>query len=101
MTNTKTDKKPVLVLDKHGGVYFGYLTDANEENQTVKVERGRHCFYWPVGEPGELGVFGLASAGPGPGAKVGPRVTMTIFDVAKIVDVEDRAVERWECASWN
>lgn len=92
--------KPVLILDKHHGVYFGYLKRELSGGATVELINARHCFYWPIAQQGHKGVFGLATVGPCDGAKVGPRVDMKIRDVVKIVDCKKEAVDRWESAVW-
>ena len=93
-------KRPVLILDTHRGIYFGYLVSVTHEGRTVKLEKARHCFYFPVAEAGHKGVYGLATVGPADGAKVGPEVTMTVHDVAKIVDCTPKAVKRWTKVLW-
>jgi hypothetical protein len=97
---SKKTEKPVLVLDTHRGIYFGYLVAITNDGRTVKLEKGRHCFYYPTAEAGHRGVYGLATVGPAEGAKIGPEVTMTINDVAKIVDCTPKAVQRWKKISW-
>jgi hypothetical protein len=93
-------RKPVLILDKYRGIYFGYLQSTANDGHTVKLTGARHCCCYPVAEAGHKGVYGLATVGPAAGAKIGPRVTMTVHGVVKIVDCEDAAVERWEKVSW-
>jgi len=95
-------KKPVLILDSHRGIYFGYLASRTSEGKTVRLTRARHCFYFVAKQQdGESGVYSLATAGPQSGSKIGPRVTMTVNDVTKIIDCSSEAVERWESATWG
>ena len=97
---TTKQKPPVLVLDFHRGIYFGRLVRTLNKGRSVVLEQMRHCFYYPVAEAGNKGVYGLATVGPAEGAKVGPPVTATIHDVAKIVDCSPEAVARWEAIKW-
>ena len=93
-------KKPVVVFDIHRGIYFGYLVKVENEGRTVTLEGARHCYYYPVAEAGHKGVYGLATVGPGDGAKIGPQVNMTVHDVSKWVDCTTKAVKRWKAAKW-
>ena len=97
---TAKKKKPVLVLDTHRGIYFGYLVKTENNGRTVTLEGMRHCYYYPVAEAGNKGVYGLATVGPAKGAKIGPPVTATIHDVSKWVDCTKEAVKRWKAAKW-
>lgn len=95
-------KDPVMVLDCHRGIYFGYLNKVLEGGNAVILDKARHCFYYSAPkEAGEAGVYSLATIGPQEGSKVGPRVKMKIRNVSKIVDVSSRALLAWESASWN
>lgn len=94
----KVNMKPVLILDKHRGIYFGYLKSTKEGGNAVVLEGARHCFYYTA--TGAKGVYSLAVTGPGPGSKIGPRVCMTVRDVSKVVDCAEAAVTAWENASW-
>ena len=96
----KKTKKPVVVLDKHRGIYFGYLVSTLENGNAVKLKGARHCFYYTRVKSHE-GTYGLASYGPGEGSKVGPVVTMLVRDVAKIVDCTPIAEENWNRAIWG
>lgn len=97
---TKAKNRAVLVLDTHRGIYFGYLVSTTNAGRTVTLEGARHCFYFPAAETGNKGVYGLATVGPAKGAKIGPRVTMTVHDVSKVVDCTPDAVTAWEKAEW-
>ena len=95
-------KKPVLVLDSHRGAYFGYLVSRTNCGKTVRLSGARHCFYFITKKTdGQSGVYSLATAGPQPGSKIGPRVTMTVNDVTKIIDCSEGAVSLWEQATWG
>jgi len=93
-------KRYVMILDFHRGIYFGKLVATRNNERTVDVEEGRHCFRYGVAEAGHRGVYGLAIVGPAAGAKIGPAVKMTIHDVAKIVECTPEAVERWKKIIW-
>jgi hypothetical protein len=99
----KENKKqfpPVVIYDQLRGIYFGYLVYHNEKLETAKLVGARHCYGFPVPSAGNKGVYSLATIGPGDGAKIGPRVTMTIHKVSKVVEATPQAVEAWEGASW-
>jgi len=93
-------KKAVVVLDTHRGIYFGYLITTLEGGNAVRLEGARHCYYYKLAEANE-GTYGLATAGPQKGSKIGPRVTMTVRDVAKVIDCSAASVERWEVSTWG
>jgi len=99
---TSDEKRPVLVLDKHRGIYFGYLVERMENGNAAKLVRARHCFYFSVNpDVNHLGVYGLATLGPAKGSKIGPRVDLEIRDISKIVDCEEAAIKAWEKAEWG
>jgi hypothetical protein len=89
----------VLVTDSHRGIYFGYFVRRLENGNAIKLKNARHCFSYQCIE-GHEGVYGLASGGPGDGSKVGPRVTMIIRDISKLVELTPEAIDRWEKATW-
>ena len=96
---TEKKNKPVVILDRHRGIYFGYLVKELEGGNAVRLENARHCYYYSAIKENE-GTYGLATHGPGKNSKVGPRVNMKVRDVAKIIDTTKEAVERWEKATW-
>jgi hypothetical protein len=100
MATTKTEKKAALILDTHRGVYYGRIVKIKDKGRTVELDGMRHAFYWSAGEDGEKGVYSLATVGPQPGSKIGPRVHAIVYDVAKIVDVSAKAIAAWEAATW-
>jgi hypothetical protein len=91
--------KPVLILDRHRGIYFGYLVEELEGGNAVRLENARHCYYYSTVK-NHKGTYGLATHGPGKESKIGPRVNMKVRDVAKIIDVSTKAMEQWEKATW-
>jgi hypothetical protein len=94
---------PKLLLDKHRGVYFAANVTAIRETPAgvaVDAEGLRHVFYYSAQEAGHRGVYGLATKGPADGAKVGPPVTGTRYDVVGIADATDEAVARFGKATW-
>lgn len=96
--------KPVVVFDRHGGIYYGTLQSHGQKNDVVWVQltRARHCFYFAAGPDMEhKGAYSLATKGPAPGSRVGPWVDMVVFDIAKVVKSEPEAVEAWDKASWG
>lgn len=100
MATKKTAERPVMILDTHRGIYYGYLVWESEDQSRVKLERARHCFYFAA-SGNDKGVYSLATVGPCNGSKIGPRVTMTIRDVSKIVDVTEEAAASWNSAKWG
>lgn len=92
------DKKSVVVLDFHRGIYWGYLVEELDGGNAVRLDGGRHCFYYGVGK--DKGTYSLATVGPSNDSKIGPRVNMKIMDVSKIIDCTDEATEAWEKATW-
>lgn len=90
---------PVLILDTHRGIYFGYLKSVKET--IVKLVNARHCFYYSAGPENQKGTYSLATIGPQKGSKIGPRVNLTIMDVCKIVDCTEQAVKQWESGKWE
>ena len=92
--------KPVVILDTHRGIYFGYLVSVRENGNAVKLENARHCYYFRHAA-NDYGVYSLASSGPASGSKIGPRVNMIVRDVSKIIDCSPVATKKWESASWG
>lgn len=88
--------RPVLVTTAHRGVFFGYAEDTS--GSTIKLTRARNCVYWPRETRGFLG---LAAAGPGKGARVGPAADIELRDVTSIAEVAEAAVAAWEAALWQ
>ena len=99
-TKSKKKLRPVVILDTHRGIYFGYLAKTLEGGNAVQLECARWCYYYPT-VVGHEGPYGLGSYGPGEGAKIGPPVKMKVRDVSKVVDCTASAVERWENSSWE
>jgi len=96
---TKQKLRPVIVTTQRG-VYFGWASDTSRER--IKLERARHCYYWALHpDPAHRGVYGLATAGPAEGSKVGPPVTLTIRNVYNVVEVDKAALPAWEAATWQ
>jgi hypothetical protein len=93
-------RRPVLVLDTHRGIYWGYIVETLEGGNAVRLENARHCFYFNAVD-GHEGVYGLAAAGPGKGSKIGPKVDMLIRDVSKVVECSKEAATRWESVAWG
>tara|TARA_Y100000310_G_C20460086_1_gene704915 strand:- start:21 stop:320 length:300 start_codon:yes stop_codon:yes gene_type:complete len=95
------ENRPVLILDCHRGIYFGYLVEELDGGKTVILENARHCFYFVKPAKEHEGVYGLATIGPQKGSRVGPRVDMKVMDVTKIVTCTSVAVVAWEAARWG
>jgi hypothetical protein len=100
---TKYDGKPTLILDKHRGVYMVHKVLAVRETPAgvaVDAEGMRHIFNYPIAKVGNKGVYGLAVVGPGAGAKVGPAVNGTIYDVVKVIEATDDAMKGLAGVKW-
>lgn len=89
-------ERAVLVTTAHRGVFFGYTTKTDGE--TISLRNGRCCIYWPAKVKGFLG---LASDGPGSGAKVGPAADIELRDITCVAECTDKAAKAWEVAPWN
>jgi len=99
---TKEKEQAVLILDIHRGIYFGYLKATKNHERTVVLERARQAYYYTTkNEDGEKGVYALATSGPQDGSKIGPRVTITVHDVGKIVECTELAIAAWEKQIWK
>jgi hypothetical protein len=102
---SKRTGKPVVVFTKEHGIYFGYASAAQLKLDgwpsvgAIKITHARHCRYY-VCKTVDKGAYSLASAGPGSGSKIGPRVTMTVASLSKVVECTPAATEAWEGASW-
>ena len=86
--------KPVLVTTQHRGVFFGNLSEDQDENARTLVLTGcRNAIYWA----GSRGFLGLASHGPDDGSRIGsaaPRVRL--HDVTSVAVCTDQAATKWE-----
>lgn len=89
-------ERAVLVTTAHRGVFFGYATKT--DGDTISLRNARCCIYWPAKLKGFLG---LASDGPGPGAKVGPAADIELRDITCVAECSDKATEAWESAPWS
>ncbi len=89
---------PVLVTNKHRGIYFGYAESMDRRpDGSIVLEKARHCFYYAQC----AGTYSLATSGPMQGSKVSPELPQAVInDVANVVRCTDEAVERWMSASW-
>ena len=88
-------ERPVLVTTEFRGVFFGYAEDTSGD--TLKLNRARCAVYWPATTKGFLG---LASDGPGGGARIGPAADIELRKVTSVVECSDSAVKAWESAPW-
>ena len=87
----------VLVTTAHRGVFFGYA-NAAVKKKSITIEDARNCVYWSADVKGFLG---LASNGPTPSCKIGPKVPkLKLLDVTAVVSVTPEAIERWEKSPW-
>ena len=101
MAKKRVNKKsrPVLVTTAHRGVFFGYLDgDTGKLPGEIRLTNARNCLYW---DRSLHGVFGLASAGPSTGCRIGPQVDLTLYNVTSVTEVTVEAAKRWEDAPWT
>jgi len=96
-TATKKRGRAVVVTDKYRGIVFGYLVEESETWVRLKDARHAYTYYSVQGHPG---VTGLASGGPGPKSRIGPRINGKFGEKCHVWDCSPEAVERWEAASW-
>lgn len=92
--NTKKTKK-VIVTTKHRGVFFGALTNYDEDKARATLKNARMAIYWGT----TRGLYELAESGPTPTSKisaVAPRVTL--HDVTSVIDVTQEAAKKFEAA---
>ena len=91
--------KPVILEDKHRGVYFGFSEDKHGVQhpatgaRSVVLKGARCAIYW--GTTG--GVVQLAAEGPTDKSRVGSTSPgeLLIDDVIKVHDVSPEAAEKW------
>ena len=92
-----------MIFDFHRAVYFGRVMSRSEQVNgalALLVEDMRHLFYFVPSADGHRGVYGLATAGPASGCKIGPPCSAEIRDVVKIVQMTPEAVEKLDKIKW-
>jgi hypothetical protein len=95
------EKRYVIVTDYHRGVVYGRLSEWDRGRRVAVLEEARHVYYWALQEGAE-GLFGLATVGPAEGSRIGPAVgRVEITEVAKVIDCEPAAIDRWASARWS
>ena len=93
--------RAVLVCTSIRGIYFGYTTE-DGRGDTIRLTNARHCFYFTEPTGPDNGVYSLATVGPLPGSKIGPRVSeQVIRHVANVSNVSPEAAANWEVAKWT
>jgi hypothetical protein len=97
---TRTKPRYVLATDAHRGIVWGELVEQDRATKTCVLKNARHCFYYKC-IPDHEGILGLATAGPGPGSKIGPTVERHEFFYEKLTDCTAEAVGRWRDAKWG
>lgn len=89
-------ERPVLVTTSHRGIFFGYAEETDGE--TIFLRAGRCCIQWTA----DLrGFMGLAAYGPSANCRIGPAADITLRDITAVVEVNCKAVEKWELAPWK
>jgi len=86
--------KPVLITTSHRGVFYGRLSDDQDENsRTLVLVNCRNVIYWA----GSNGFLGLAADGPEHESRIGstaPRVR--IHDITSVSDCSQAAADKFE-----
>ena len=92
----------VLVTTEHRGVFFGYLTQQQlDENQVnpLRLENARNLVYWSSDCHGFLG---LTNQGPNKNCKVGPKCPeILLYKITSISKCTEEAVIAWESEPWK
>ncbi len=83
--------KPVIITTAHRGVFFGDLSDdQNENDKTLVLKNCRNVIYWS----GRRGFLGLAAHGPEDGSKIGSSAPhVRLHDVTSVSQCTDQAAE--------
>lgn len=95
-TKKQVKDRPVLVTTSYRGIFFGYTDKI--DGDTITLKRARNCLYYP---PETKGFLGLASNGPGAGARIGPAAKITLRGVTCVAECTPDAVMAWEAAPWK
>lgn len=86
--------RPVIVTTEFRGVFYGRLSDDQDEAaKSLVLTECRNAIYWS----GSRGFLGLASHGPESESKVGttaPRVLL--HGVTSVTDCTEAAAKAWE-----
>jgi hypothetical protein len=89
---------PILVTTEFKGVFFGYAPPGEEGPERLRIENARLVVYW---SNDVRGLFGLASSGPTPACRIGPRVpAVTLFKITSVAEVSDEAAAKFEESPW-
>lgn len=89
---TELINKKVLVRSYDAGVYFGTLTETNEDGTTVKLENVRNIWKWE----GASCLSQIANNGIR-GGNVSPVVgSMVLMRVCQIIPLTDKAITNLE-----
>ena len=86
--------KPVLVTTEFRGVFFGRLSeDQDETAKSLVLTDCRNAIYWS----GSKGFLGLASHGPGDGSTIGATApSVRLHGVTSVTECSDAAASKWE-----
>lgn len=96
MKKSEVKERAVIVTTAHRGVFFGYASETG--GSTIKLRAARLCVYWTS----DLrGFMGLASHGPSKGCRVGPAADIELRDITAVLEVSEKAIEKWETGPWN
>lgn len=94
--------RPVVICTAKSGVFYGLTSesvDAVIARGNATITSARMCTYWSAATKG---VLGLASVGPQPGSKIGPRVpSLTMAEITAIMVCTPEAAAAWESGQWS
>lgn len=86
--------KPVIVTTQHRGVFYGRLSDdQDEDSRTLVLTNCRCAIYWA----GKKGFLGLASDGPDDGSTIGATAPeVRLHDITSVSLCTEEAAKIWE-----
>ena len=89
--------KPVLVTTEHRGVFFGYVEEYPnlDESTTISLKDARMAIYWGT----DKGVMQLASEGVQKDSRISSIADIpALAKVTAVFSVSERAEETWKAA---
>ena len=93
------NKKYSVVTTGKRGVFFGKVTDRNEERDSLVLLEAQMCVYWDVSV---RGVLGLASDGPNEICRITKVIpSIELNEITSIMECTDQAVQNWKQCFWR
>ena len=87
--------KPIIVTTKFKGVFYGYLSDDQDENAEILVlTKCRNAIYWA----GKGGFLGLAATGPEENSRIGAVAPLSVrlHGVTSLSECSSEAAKKWD-----